>query len=157
MTVAAAAVIDALAADTRRRERLGAEIPMHPNTCRPGDCTCGEGCTCGPCEDCAAFLGSLEPGRSDESVFWDVVGLGHPDPVALHKHAEKYGRDGMEPWGVGEKRTRSRVRPLADDVAGLLDRGLVPNAIADALGISDRRVRSIIAKLRQTRKTAPGH
>ena len=144
MSVAATALADAVVKDTMRRERLGAEVPTHPNLC-------------GPCDDCTEFLSSVEPGRNDEAVFWDAVGLGHPDPVTLHKHAEKYGRDGMEPWGMGEKRTRSRARPLADDVAGLLDRGLVPNAIADALGISDRRARSIIAKLRQTRKTAPEH
>ena len=144
MTVAAAAVTDALAKDTVRRERSGAEVPLHPNLC-------------GPCEDCTEFLGSIEPGRNDESAFWDIIGLGHPDPIAMRKHAERFGRGGMEPWGMGEKRTRRRARPLADEVAGLLDRGLVPSAVADALGISDRRARSIIAKLRRTRKATPQH
>ena len=65
-----------------------------------------------------------------ERAFWRILGLTPPPEDTT-------------------KRGRATTRTTEAEVLALRDRGLVPSAIADALNLSDRRVRSILAKHRK--------
>ena len=126
-------VIAALESDTKRRESLGEEAPLHPNLC-------------GPCPECSEFLNQAAKG-SDEDLFWSTLG-DPPHSRAIAAHARRFGREGMEIYGMGESRSRRPGRNLHAEVRDLLKRrpGLVPGVIAEVLGVSERRIRAVIQK-----------
>jgi hypothetical protein len=69
----------------------------------------------------------------------------------LRRHIARYGAEGCEELAAalgvvlpGPKRRRRTTPTLRSQVLELRARGLVPEAIADALNISDRRCRSLL-------------
>jgi hypothetical protein len=60
-------------------------------------------------------------------------------PDKLARHVNLYGREGTDQWYGGRNRTE-----LSRTAKRLRKQGLVPAAIADRLGISDRRVKKFL-------------
>jgi hypothetical protein len=88
-----------------------------------------------------------------------VILMGEYAPTAerLHRHAERFGPEGVQEiadvYGVNMRVKKAikkapRQRRTTDDlrrqVIDLRERGLVQGAIADALNVSDERVRAIL-------------
>jgi hypothetical protein len=79
--------------------------------------------------------------------------------AALRRHAQKFGPDGVaeiaDAYGhtalaaeLAESGPRGRrtTTSMKEQVRALHDRGLVPGAIADALNLSDSRVRRLLTQ-----------
>ncbi len=94
------------------------------------------------------------PADTDERAYWRRVPGRTPTVAELEKHAARFGDDCVletaEEYGlvVALAGSRSRRRPTSDalreQVRALRERGLVPAAIADALQLSDVRVRRLL-------------
>ena len=137
-----------LARNIAMREQGAPAVPLHPGRC-------------GPCEDCQEYRGAAGPRPASAGL------------EAFVRHAERFGselvvetartrltltelaklegelallgrRNGGRPVETRQRRTSSELRR---QVAALRERGLVPLAIADALNISDRRCRKLLADL----------
>ncbi|MFL5916749.1 MAG: hypothetical protein ACJ752_14105 [Gaiellaceae bacterium] len=98
------------------------------------------------------LAGALDDARAVESR----AGM---TEAALRKHAQRFGPDGVaeiaEAYGhsalaaelaEGGPRGRRTTPSMKEQVRALHARGLVPAAIADALNLSDSRVRRLLAQ-----------
>jgi hypothetical protein len=110
---------------------------------------------CGDCPAClertAALLAADEPEHR--------LCEGAPSAERLLRHAERFGPELVKETaaelgvslrvkaGPRPKRRRRTSAELLAQVAELRSRGLLPAAIADALNVSDRRVRDVLAGL----------
>ena len=80
-----------------------------------------------------------------------------PTSNELHRHAEKFTSEGVkelaEVYGVdltlsskptGPRSKKHMTPALREQILDLRERGLMPEAIADAMNLSDKRVRNAI-------------
>ena len=105
----------------------------------------------------ARALKSVE--RGGEFRYWRCLFPDAPSAAALHRHAERFGPDGVgdvrdaydvklrnvsaAPQSRAPRRRRTS-ESMKTKVLNLHERGVVPAAIADTLNITDRRVADIL-------------
>jgi hypothetical protein len=95
-------------------------------------------------------------GLDANSIYWRMF-FKPPTVEAFHRHAERFGpelvRDTAAAFGIDLRARNTAAKPkrqrrtgpsLKSQVLELRGRGIMPTAIADALNISDRRVREIL-------------
>jgi len=99
-------------------------------------------------------------GRSTRAPLVGRLVVVEPSGDSLHRHAQRFGSEGVSgvaraygnpslrpaPAGAPKRRRRTSAE-LREAVAGLHGRGVVPAAIADALNVSDRRVKDLLREL----------
>lgn len=117
-------------------EFLNREVVNHPKEC-------------GPCEDCQGFI--------DEHQQGGAIGLGNLVPF--------YGLRGevrqmflpypaVCPCEGCRPKAKKRGPSVASQVYEMADRGIGALAIADSLGLSDRRVKTLLSKREKMQVTA---
>lgn len=97
-------------------------------------------------------------GLTAEQVYWSRHFPKPPTEEALRKHARKFGRECVseiaEAYGytalaaelaeTSGGRTRATSDTMRAQVLALHARGILPEAIADTLNVSDRRVKKLL-------------
>jgi hypothetical protein len=101
-----------------------------------------------------------ETGLTAEQRYWHLFLPEAPSELALQRHARRYGKECVseiaDAYGLTSaaaelaetsgKRRRRTSETMRAQVIALHERGVVPAAIADALNISDSRVRKLLAQ-----------